>query len=112
MKRKEAAMQNYFMIFILLAVLVESVADILFKYWSINAKSVLLWIGVTLYMVGTVLWAYSLKHEYISKAVSVFAVLNLMAVVLVGLFVFKEDVSLVNKIGIGLGIISVILLQW
>jgi len=64
-----------------------------------------------IYFIGSVFWAISLKYEYLSKAISVFAVLNLIIVVLVGVLYFKEDLSLINKIGIGLGILSVILIE-
>jgi multidrug transporter EmrE-like cation transporter len=104
-------MKQYFFFLIILAVAFEVVADILFKYWSINAKGVLLWSGVTLYAIGTVIWAFSLKYEFLSKAIVVFTVLNLVIVALVGVFLFKENLSSINKIGIILGIIGVILVQ-
>ena len=62
-------------------------------------------------MIGTVFWAVSLKYEFLSKAISVFAVLNLIVLVLVGVVLFKEDLSFINKIGIGLGVLSVILIE-
>lgn len=104
-------MQRWFLGFILLAVVFEVAADVLFKYWSINSRGLLLWSGIGLYAVGTVIWAYSLKLEYLSKAITIFTVVNLIAVVLVGVFLFKESLSLTNKIGIFLGILSVILIQ-
>ena len=67
--------------------------------------------GLSLYIVGTTFWAYSLKYGHLSKAISIFAILNLIILVLIGVFVFKEDLSLTNKIGIILGIISVILIE-
>jgi multidrug transporter EmrE-like cation transporter len=96
---------------LLLAVVLEVAADILFKKWSIENKGLLLGIGLALYLVGTIFWAMSLKYDFLSKAVSIFTVLNMILVVIVGLFVFKEDVSTINKIGIALGIISVILIE-
>ena len=68
-------------------------------------------IGLAFYFTGTVFWAVSLKYEFLSKAISVFTVLNLIAVVLVGVLMFKEDLSLLNKIGICLGVLSVILIE-
>jgi multidrug transporter EmrE-like cation transporter len=38
-------------------------------------------------------------------------VLNLIAVALVGVLYFKEDLTLINKIGIILGVVSVILIE-
>jgi len=96
---------------LLLAVILEVIADILFKKWSMGNKGILFILGLAIYLIGTIFWAVSLKYDYLSKAVSIFTVLNLIMVVAVGLLVFKEDISLTNKIGIALGIISVILIE-
>ena len=108
------AIDNFKLLFfglLLLAVILEVGADILFKKWSLDKKNILLVIGLALYFIGTIFWAYSLRYDFLSKAVSIFTIVNLILVVLVGVFVFKEDLSLVNKIGIVLGIISVVLIQ-
>jgi multidrug transporter EmrE-like cation transporter len=96
---------------ITLAVFFEVIGDVLFKYWSINSKTTFIVIGVLIYSIGTIIWAYSLKFDLLSKQITIFTVLNLIAVVLVGFFLFKEEVSIVNMIGITLGVISVILVQ-
>jgi len=96
---------------LLLAVILEVAADILFKKWTINGKNLLLYIGLAVYFVGTIFWALSLRHDYLAKAISLFTVLNLIIIVGVGIFVFKEDISLINKAGIALGIVSVILIE-
>jgi len=49
--------------------------------------------------------------KYLSKAISVFTVLNFIIIVLIGVLYFREDLSLINKIGIALGILSVIFLE-
>jgi len=64
------------------------------------------------YFVATVIWAFSLKYEFLSKAISIITILNLIIVVLVGVLYFKEDLSIINKVGIVIGIISVILIQY
>ena len=96
---------------IVLSVFFEVVGDIFFKKWSIDSKYFLLYTGLIFYFIGTIFWAISLKYEHLSKAISVFTVLNLIIIILVGVLYFKENLSLVNKIGIGLGILSVILIE-
>lgn len=103
--------QFLFLGLLFFAVAFEAVADVSFKFSHLQNKPVYLWLGVLLYTIGTIGWAFSLKYEYLSKAVSIFTVLNLILVILVGIIVFKEDVSLVNKLGIGLGVLSVLLMQ-
>lgn len=94
-----------------LAVALEIAADILLKKWSIESRTAFLAIGLLVYFIGTVFWAVSLKYEHLSKAISLFTIFNLMCIALVGVFYFKEDLSLTNKIGIALGLVSVFLIE-
>ncbi len=105
-------MRKWFFLLIVLAVFFEVIADMLFKYWSINAKGAFLFAGLALYTIGTFIRAYSLKFEFLSKAITIFTLLNLIAIVFAGIFLFKEQLTLLNKVGILLGIASVILIQW
>lgn len=100
-----------FWIFTLLGVIFEIVGDVFFKKWTINDKSILMWVGFVIYAVGALFWAYSLKYEMLSKAISIFTILNLVIVALIGMIFFKEEISIVGKLGIILGIISIILIE-
>lgn len=100
-----------FWAFTLLAAGLEIAGDIFFKKWTIENKPVLIWVGLAIYSIGALFWALSLKYEMLSKAISVFTILNLVIVVLVGVIFFKENISLVSKIGIVLGIISIVLIE-
>ncbi|PJE75724.1 hypothetical protein COV04_03385 [Candidatus Uhrbacteria bacterium CG10_big_fil_rev_8_21_14_0_10_48_11] len=66
---------------------------------------------MAVYFIGTIFWAFSLRYDYLSKAISVFTILNLIVVVLVGVLYFNEQLSFVNKIGIVLGIASILLIE-
>lgn len=101
----------FFLSLLFLAVFLEVVGDVSFKFSYLQGRPLYLWIGVAFYAVATIIWALSLRYEYLSKAISIFTIVNLIAVMLVGFLVFKEDISLVNKLGIGLGVVSVILMQ-
>lgn len=101
----------YFLLLLVAAVAFETLADTLFKSWSINNRNALLWAGIGIYTIGTFVWAYSLKFGFLSKAISIFTILNLIAVLLVGILYFKEELSPANKFGIILGVLSVVLLQ-
>jgi len=104
-------MRMSFLLLVSGAVIFEVVADTLFKSWSLGGKNLFFWMGIVLYTIGTFVWAYSLKFDFLSKAISIFTILNFVAVVLIGVLYFKENISLANKIGVVLGIVSVILLQ-
>jgi len=106
----EIILKLTFFCLIVLAVAFEVAGDIFFKKWSVESKNLLLYVGLFVYFIGSVFWAVSLKYEHLSKAISVFTVLNLIIVVLVGVLYFKEDLSFINRIGIGLGVLSIILI--
>lgn len=100
-----------FFILILLAVIIEVVADILLKKWAIANKNLFLILGLIIYFIGTIFWAFSLKYEFLSKAGVVFTILNLILIVLAGVFLFGDKLSITNKLGILLGMISIILIE-
>lgn len=99
------------MLLLIASAIFESLGDLSFRYSALESRKFWLWAGVGLYMICTLIWAYTLKHEPISKAITIVNIINLILVILVGFFVFHESASLVNKIGIGLGVASVILMQ-
>jgi len=100
-----------FWIFTLLGAGLEIIGDVFFKRWTIEHKSMLIWAGFFIYAIGALCWAVSLKYELLSKAISIFTVLNLVIVSLIGIFFFKEDISVLGKIGILLGILSIVLIE-
>lgn len=100
-----------FWTFTLSGVALEIVGDVFFKKWVILNKPFLLWVGFIVYFIGSLFWALSLKYEMLSKAISVFTILNLIIVVVIGVVFFKENISIISKFGILLGIISIILIE-
>jgi multidrug transporter EmrE-like cation transporter len=103
--------KNFIPAFNNIATVFESFGDILLKKWAVENNGLIFFAGVAVYIAAIVVWAVSLKGEYLSKAISLVTILNLIIVVLVGVFFFKEDLSLLNKLGIVIGIVSIILLE-
>lgn len=100
-----------FWMFTLLGVGLEIVGDVFFKKWTIGGKPLLMWVGFVIYAAGALFWAFSLKYEMLSKAISIFTILNLVIVALIGIIFFKENISALSKFGIVLGIISIVLIE-
>lgn len=100
-----------FWTFTLLGVGLEIAGDVFFKKWTVENKPLLMWVGFVIYSIGALFWAFSLKYEALSKAISIFTILNLVIVALIGVIFFKENISVVSKIGIFLGIISIVLME-
>ena len=101
---------NPFVYLVISATFLEAVADVLFKFWTLNNKISLLVVGIIIYTIGTGIWAYSLRFEFLSKAITIFTVLNLILVIIAGLILFGEHLSFYSKVGIVLGIVSVFLM--
>jgi multidrug transporter EmrE-like cation transporter len=97
--------------YILLGVVLEAIGDVVLKKWAMAQQNILLVSGLLLYFIGAIFWAFSLKYELLSKSISIFTILNLIVVALLGVFLFQEKLTLVNKAGILLGIVSVILIE-
>ncbi len=97
---------------IVLGTLFEVAGDILFKKWSLSDKTPLLIAGLVIYFIGTVFWAFSLKQGELARAASIFTILNLVLIVAAGFFIFHEEVTLWQRVGIGLGLVSVALIEF
>ena len=65
-----------------------------------------------MYALATLAWAFSLKYQTLSKAIMVFSVITIIVVVLVGVIFYKEELTLLSILGIALGIVSIVLLEW
>ncbi|RPI79111.1 MAG: hypothetical protein EHM45_04130 [Desulfobacteraceae bacterium] len=100
-----------FMGCIITGVLLEAIGDVVLKKWAMVHHNLLLIGGLFIYFIGAIFWAFSLKYELLSKSISIFTILNLIVVALLGVFLFQEKLTLVNKLGILLGIVSVILIE-
>ena len=104
-------MKTLFNVWIIIVAVLEIGGDILFKEWTIQHKNYLLVFGVLLYMAATIFWAFSLKYQHLSKAVVIFAIITLIVGALVGVFVYKENLTTLNMAAILLGLASIVLLE-
>ncbi len=104
-------MKTFFISLVLLVAALEVLGDILFKEWTLKHQWYLLVLGIVFYMAATMFWAFSLKYQNLSKAVVIFAVLTLVVGVLVGVFLYKEELTAVNIIGVIFGLVGIVLLE-
>lgn len=102
---------NIGFILILIGASIEVFADIFFKMWSDKGGNHLIIVGMILYLIGTGCWVASLKYETFTKSGVIFLLLNIILLSLTGLFFFKDDLSIINKAGILLGIASIIMVE-
>ncbi|PIR53368.1 hypothetical protein COU76_01500 [Candidatus Peregrinibacteria bacterium CG10_big_fil_rev_8_21_14_0_10_49_10] len=102
----------FFIFFMALTVLFELAGDYLFKKWSLTSNRYTIGAGLLMYFIGTVFWAFSLKHEELSQAIIVFVLLTMIGAVLIGSYLFGEHATLLNKLGILLALLSVVMIEW
>ena len=100
-----------FLALMCLAVVSELVGDFFFKKWALGDGMFVLGFGLLMYFVGSVFWAFTLKHETLSQAIAVFVLLSLFGAVFVGAVFFHEDLSFLNKVGIFLAAVSIVLVE-
>jgi drug/metabolite transporter (DMT)-like permease len=105
-------MEKVIFIAIMVAVaFLEVGGDILFKKWSLAGQLSLLGLGLAVYLLAAAGWAFSLKYETLSRAIFIFTIMNLFFGVLAGIIFFGDQLTLIQKIGMTLGIISIILIE-
>jgi len=100
-----------FFAFMAMGVILEVTGDILFKKWSLTGARVWLAVGFALYSMGAFGWAWSLKYETLSKAVTVFMLLNVVFALVAGLVLFGEKLNAWNWVGIGLAFLAIVLCE-
>jgi multidrug transporter EmrE-like cation transporter len=103
--------RNIGLILILIGASLEVFADIFFKIWNDKGGNHLIITGILLYLIGTGCWVASLKYLTFTKSGVIFLLLNIILLSLTGLFFFKDDLSVINKVGILLGIASIIMVE-
>ena len=103
--------RNAFLAMMGIGVILEVVGDVLFKKWADGGHRWWLVAGFLIYSAGSISWAWSLKHEMISKAIVLFTLANIVLVVLAGYFFFHERLTVLNWIGIALALAAVVLVE-
>lgn len=99
-------MKFYFYMFMTITLIFDVLGDFFAKKWSIDNHYVSLVLLIFFYATSGVLWGLSLKHAELSKGTLIINLLNVLIMIIIGVALYKEDLTLQNKIGLVLGIIS------
>ncbi len=102
---------NIGLILIIIGASIEVFADIFFKIWNDKGGYHFIFAGIILYLIGTMCWVISLRYETFTKSGVIFLLLNIILLSLTGLLFFKDELSIINKVGILLGIVSIIMVE-
>ncbi|HEV7129635.1 MAG TPA: EamA family transporter [Ktedonobacterales bacterium] len=100
------------LIFLLVLVVFELIADVLAKQFALNGKLVFALSAIVGFVAANVAWIISLRTgAELSRGAILFSVLSAVGAAALGLLVYHEPVSRYQLIGLGLGVISIALLS-
>lgn len=90
---------------------VLTVGDVVMKKWVNQSGWHLYFAGLMIYFVGLNFLAYSFKYKNIGVASLIFVLFNIVTLCFVSWVYFKETLSLLQILGIVIGLISVVILE-
>ncbi len=100
-----------FVIHIALITILDLVASLCAKYWSMN-KNPLLLIATFLLLGGAgIVFARSLRYEGMAITNVIWIAMSIIMVTIAGYFFFKEQIAPIQLIGIGVIMIGLVLIN-
>jgi multidrug transporter EmrE-like cation transporter len=99
------------LLLVVLAGLVGTAADWLLKAWSVDGGSSRLVGAIGVYVVATLLFAFSLRHGTILGNGTIFAVINGLGIVAISRFAYAEELTALQYGGIGLAVAGLVLMK-
>lgn len=96
-----------------LLIIFEVVADIFAKEYSLKGNWYL-WTGALLaYVIANVFWLNAIKNgSGLGRGAIIFSVASAIIAVIIGVYFYHENTNKIQLIGMGLGVISIILIFW
>ena len=103
---------NPFVIHIALITLLDIAGSICAKYYSLSKKPSLLIATVIFFGAAGFVFAKSLKFEGMAITNVLWIALSILIITIIGYFAFKEDISHLQLLGIGVIMVGLILINW
>ncbi len=97
---------------IILGGIVITGGDILLKQWAMSSKSLFLLSGLFISLIGLLFLAFGFKSKGLAVANIVFVAANIITLLLIQIFYFKEKLGLPQFTGIILAIIGICLIEF
>ncbi len=99
-----------------LAILIffEGIADIFAKEWSLGNRSIYYAVWALLaYLLANTSWLIALKYgSGIARGAIIFSLASAVLATVIGLVFYKEQLTTLQLAGVGLGIVSLVLIFW
>lgn len=96
---------------LIIAGLFVTCGDIALALWAKQSKIYLFVIGILLNLAGLLFYAQSLRLESVGVATALFLGINILAVTLIGAFVFKEGLPFKQICGLIVLVLAIVVLE-
>jgi drug/metabolite transporter (DMT)-like permease len=65
------------------------------------------------YLIANAFWLYAIKHgSGLARGATIFSVASALFAIIIGLVIYKEQVSLIQVVGMIVGVIAIVLIFW
>ena len=99
-----------------LAILIffELIADVLAKEWSLGNRSIFYAVlALVCYLLANSSWLIALKYgSGLARGAVVFSIASAILATIIGLVFYKESLTLVQMVGVFIGLVSLVLIFW
>lgn len=103
---------NLSILYAVMITTVEIVGILIAKKWNLNNNPIYLLTAVSLFGLVGFLFARSLKYEGMAIMNILWISFSVIVITFVGYFVFKENISLAQSVGIGIIVIGLFLVNF
>lgn len=104
----------FWVIPLLILIFFEAIADIFAKEWSLGNRSFLYAaLALFAYMLGNSSWLVAMKYgSGLARGAILFSLASALLATGIGIFMYKEELTNLQILGVALGLISIVLLFW
>ncbi len=99
------------MLLLILGGLILTVGDVFIKKWTIDNGLINFFLGLTLWIIALLLLAYTFRFMNIVSATFIEILVNVITLVFADYFFFKDPITLLEIIGILMGLVSIYILE-
>ncbi len=104
-------MNHFVILLVFIAGIGLTAGDVIVKKWATTGNSIYYVIGMVAYLIAIAFLAESFKYKNMAIANSICVGLNVVTLVIVSWFYFKETLSILQLLGILLIIIGIVVLE-
>lgn len=97
----------------MILVVFEGIADIFSKKYSLDGSTLHWVLAISGYVIANIFWLSAIRGgSGLARGAVLFSIGSAAVAVLLGLFLYKEDIGKTEMVGIFVGLVSIVLLVW